>query len=166
MVRKFQTGGCSTNGDGNIRRTQRRILRELEIIDLTGDDDEEYETPPATRRRFNLVTPPFTMEYEPLSLAPPGSQRNVVRPTPRRSRPAPPSPPPPKQETEILEYVPEQPTCSHNDVVVCPQRGYLFIAFLYTAASNYLNMSDTVPVDSLDFGWIDDLELGDPWEIK
>ncbi|KMZ64065.1 hypothetical protein ZOSMA_387G00040 [Zostera marina] len=48
MVRKLYTGGASTNGD--IRRLRQR-QRETVIIDLTSDD-EDYETPQRSRRRY------------------------------------------------------------------------------------------------------------------
>lgn len=158
MVRKLETGGCSTNGD------HRRFRQEREIIDLTQDDEDDFVTPLAIRCRMNHPhTPPVTLEYEPLSLAQPGTCRNVIRPTPRRPPPPPlPLPPSTEPKPEIPEYVPEAPPAPHNDVVVCPQCGYLFIAFLYTAASSFLNMDDADPVESLNFDWIDDVELGDP----
>ncbi|KMZ64261.1 hypothetical protein ZOSMA_37G01470 [Zostera marina] len=160
MVRNLETGGCSTNGDHRRRRQER------EIIDFTQDDEDDFVTPPETRRRMNqLRTLPVTLEYEPLSLAQPGTYRGVIRPTPRRAPP--PSPPPPsptEPKFEVPEYVPEARLAPHNDVVVFPQCRYLFIAFLYTATSSFLNMDAPDPVESLNFDWNNDVELGDPTE--
>ncbi|KMZ71182.1 hypothetical protein ZOSMA_186G00320 [Zostera marina] len=149
MVRKLETGGCSINGDGSRRR--QRLRREMEVIDLTGDDEDFY-TPPPIRRHLNPPTPP--VHYEELSLAQPGTHPGAVRRAP------PPSPPPPPVPAPVQEYIPEAPAAPHNDVVVCPQCGFLFIAFLYTAAASMLNIPD--PVEPLNFDWLDDLELGEP----
>lgn len=150
MVRRLETGEASTNDDG-VRRQQRRILRERVVIDLTADVDE-YVTSRVTRRRLNPTTPPE--EYDGLSLAQPGSRRTTT------GRAVAPPPPAPSRTEPVPEYVLEAPPAPHNDVVMCPQYGYLFIAFLYTASSSMLNVPD--PVDPLDFDWIKDLELGDP----
>lgn len=83
------------------------------------------------------------MHYEELSLAQPGTHPERLRET--QCRP----PPPPPISEPVPEYVPEDPPAPHNDVVVCPQCGYLFIAFLYTAAASMLNVPE--PVDPMNF---------------
>ncbi|KMZ56942.1 hypothetical protein ZOSMA_8G00870 [Zostera marina] len=158
MVRRLQTEGCSTNGEG-VRRGQCRLERERDIIDLTGDDDHDYFlTPPSSRRRINPRTPPE--KYQEFSLAQSGSRRAPVCPSPRHPPPPPPPPPVVQRNEPVPEYIPEAPPAPHNDVVVCPQCGYLFIAFLYTTVANMINTPD--PVEPFNFDWINDLELGDP----
>ncbi|KMZ66685.1 hypothetical protein ZOSMA_28G00420 [Zostera marina] len=126
MVRQLPTSHVHTSSRMNSGRSRRRQGME-NFVDLT-DSDNDFGTPPASRRRLNRGTSQSILEFPPLA--------NRQGP-PRCSNPP----------AMMATYSREAPVLAHScpdhplpqappsDVVMCPQYGYLFLTFIFPSAS-------------------------------